>query len=109
MQKERRKTEESTSIRVSTEKLDSLVGVVGELVTIQARLSQTALSHDIPELRFIAEQVERLTGDLHDKTMNIRMLPIGTTFSKFKRVVRDLSRELGKEIELRHTGRRDRT
>jgi two-component system chemotaxis sensor kinase CheA len=100
LQRERRKNEESTSIRVSTDKLDSLVSVVGELVTLQARLSQTALTHDIPELRFIAEQVERLTGDLHDKTMNIRMLPIGTTFSKFKRVVRDLSRELGKEIDL---------
>jgi two-component system, chemotaxis family, sensor kinase CheA len=100
LQKERRKTEESTSIRVSTQKLDGLVRVVGELVTMQARLSQTAQSHDIPEFRFIAEQVERLTGELHDKTMNIRMLPIGTTFSKFKRVVRDLSRELGKEIDL---------
>jgi len=100
LQKECKRAEESTSIRVSTEKLDSLVGVVGELVTIQARLSQTALSHEIPELRFIAEQVERLTGELHDKTMNIRMLPIGTTFSKFKRVVRDLSQELGKEIDL---------
>ncbi len=97
---ERQKAEESASIRVSTEKLDSLVDLVGELVTVQARLSQTALTHDIPEIRSVAEQVERLSAELHDKTMDIRMLPIGTTFSKFRRVVRGLSQELGKEIEL---------
>jgi two-component system chemotaxis sensor kinase CheA len=73
---------------------------VGELVTIQARLSQTALSTQHVELSAIAEEVERLTASLRDTTMNIRMLPIGTTFSKFKRLVRDLSLELGKEIEL---------
>ena len=47
-----------------------------------------------------------LTAELRDNTMSIRMLPIGTTFSKFKRLVRDLSAELGKEIELYHRGRR---
>jgi two-component system chemotaxis sensor kinase CheA len=104
LQKERQKAEDSSSIRVSTDKLDSLVDVVGELVSVQARLSQTALSHSIPELQSIAEQVERLTANLHDKTMDMRMLPIGTTFSKFKRVVRDLSQELGKEIELTTEG-----
>jgi two-component system chemotaxis sensor kinase CheA len=58
----------------------------------------------IPEFLSIAEEVERLTVSLRDNTMSIRMLPIGTTFSKFKRAVRDLSAELGKEIELTTEG-----
>ena len=94
----------TSSIRVATSRLDTLVNLVGELVTVQARLSQTALQHGIPQFLSIAEEVERLTVSLRDNTMSIRMLPIGTTFSKFKRVVRDLSAELGKEIELTTEG-----
>jgi two-component system chemotaxis sensor kinase CheA len=85
---------------VPAEKLDSLVNLVGELVTVQARLTQTAsVLHD-NELAAIAEEVERLTGELRDNTLNIRMLPIGTTFGRFKRLVRDLSNDLDKRIEL---------
>ena len=103
--RERRRTAEtSSSIRVATSKLDSLVDLVGELVTVQARLTQTALTSGAPVLLSIAEEVERLTASLRDNTMNIRMLPIGTTFSKFTRLVRDLSTELGKEIELTTDG-----
>jgi two-component system chemotaxis sensor kinase CheA len=94
----------ASSIRVATAKLDSLVDLVGELVTVQARLTQTARDADLPLLASIAEEVERLTASLRDTTMNIRMLPIGTTFSKFQRLVRDLSSELGKEIELTTDG-----
>jgi two-component system chemotaxis sensor kinase CheA len=104
MREQRQGADSTSSIRVATGKLDSLVNLVGELVTVQARLSQTALSRGIPELLSIAEEVERLTGSLRENTMNIRMLPIGTTFSKFKRLVRDLSSELGKEIELTTDG-----
>ncbi|OPY77463.1 MAG: Chemotaxis protein CheA [Syntrophorhabdus sp. PtaU1.Bin058] len=101
----KRQTEETSSgIRVAAEKLDSLVNLVGELVTVQARLSQTAslLNHTV--LTAVAEEVERLTGELRDNTLNIRMLPIGTTFGRFRRLVRDLSRELGKEIEMTTEG-----
>ena len=99
--REKRKVEEAvSSIRVSAEKLDKLVDLVGELVTIQARLTEKAASGKDPELLFVAEEVERLTNELRDNTMSIRMLPIGSTFSRFKRLVRDLSQELGKEIEL---------
>ena len=73
-------------------------------MTIQARLTQTAAGRQDAELDSIAEEVERLTAELRDNTLNIRMLPIGTTFSKFKRLVRDLSNELGKEIELNTDG-----
>ena len=95
---------DAASIRVPADRLDRLVDLVGEMVTIQSRLSQTALGREDAELISIAEEVERLTAELRDNTLNIRMLPIGTTFSKFKRLVRDLSQELGKEIELTTTG-----
>ncbi|MFC1523556.1 chemotaxis protein CheW [Thermodesulfobacteriota bacterium] len=94
----------ASSIRVEAEKLDGLVDLVGELVTVQARLSRKASISLDPELVAISEEVERLTGDLRDNTMSIRMLPIGTTFSKFLRLVRDLSRDLGKNITLTTTG-----
>lgn len=95
---------DAASIRVPADRLDRLVDLVGEMVTIQSRLSQTALGREDAELISIAEEVERLTAELRDNTLNIRMLPIGTTFSKFKRLVRDLSQELGKEIELTTAG-----
>jgi two-component system chemotaxis sensor kinase CheA len=95
-----RKRTQTTSIRVAAEKLDTLVDLVGELVTVQASLSQKASTQEDPELVSISEEVERLTAELRDNTMGIRMLPIGTTFSKFKRLVRDLSGELGKEVSL---------
>jgi two-component system chemotaxis sensor kinase CheA len=100
LRKEYLKAEETASIRVSTEKLDSLADLVGELVTVQAQLSRTAADSNIPEFRAIAEQVERLSGSLHDRTMSIRMVPFETMFGRFKRLVHDLSRETGKEIEL---------
>ena len=90
----------ASSIRVAAEKLDTLVDLVGELVTTQARLSQFSLTQGNQDLMSIAEEVERLTAELRDNTMSIRMMPIGTTFSNLKRLVRDLSAELGKEIEL---------
>lgn len=100
LRRERQGRETATSIRVPAEKLDELVNLVGEQVTVQARLSQLAASLKIPALTLIAEEVDRLTADLRDTTLNIRMLPIGTTFAKFLRLVRDLSAELGKEIDL---------
>jgi two-component system chemotaxis sensor kinase CheA len=105
-QKEQQKEQADTasSIRVASDKLDSLVNLVGEMVTVQARLSQVSAYKNDPDLLSIAEEVERLTGELRDQTMSIRMMPIGTTFSKFKRLVRDLSKELGKEIELSTEG-----
>ena len=88
------------SVRVSSDKLDNLVDLVGELVTLQARLSQTAASIRDGQLLSIAETCERLTSELRDSTMSMRMLPIGTTFSKFRRLVRDLCNDLGKDADL---------
>jgi len=102
--KRRQEAAAASSIRVAAEKLDTLVDLVGELVTVQASLSQKASLQEDPELTSIAEQVEQLTGELRDNTMNIRMLPIRTIFSKFKRLVRDLSTELGKEVVMATEG-----
>jgi two-component system chemotaxis sensor kinase CheA len=95
---------QTASVRVPAEKLDQLVDLVGELVTVQARLSQKAALQGDPDLVAIAEDVESLTGGLRDNAMSIRMLQIGTTFASFKRLVRDLSNELGKSIELTTSG-----
>ena len=89
----------ASSIRVQSDKLDALVDLVGELVTLQARLTQT-VSGMGGEVSTISENFERLVGELRDHTMSIRMLPISTSFSRFRRLVRDLSRELGKDVEL---------
>jgi two-component system chemotaxis sensor kinase CheA len=89
-----------SSIRVASDKLDALVDLVGELVTLQARLTRTSQDLRDGSLSSISEQYERLISQLRDNTMSIRMLPIGSTFNKFRRVVRDLSLELGKEAEL---------
>lgn len=97
-------TESVSSIRVAADKLDELVNLVGELVTVQARLSQLASSSFDQNIVSVSEEVERITWSLRDSALNIRMLPIGTTFSKFKRMVRDLSKELGKEVELTTEG-----
>lgn len=101
---ERQVQEAASSIRVPADKLDILVNLVGELVTVQARLSQMSSGKRDASLESIAEEVERLTGELRDNALNIRMLPIGSTFSKFKRLVRDLSGELKKEIEMSTEG-----
>jgi len=100
----RQQEEAASSIRVPADKLDTLVNLVGELVTVQARLTQMASQFNNAELVSIAEEVERLTGDLRDNTLNIRMLPIGTTFGRFKRLVRDLSQQLGREVEMTTEG-----
>ena len=93
-----------SSIRVPSSKLDELVNLVGELVTVQARLTQMANDGEDGQLKFLAEEVERLSAELRDNTMNIRMVPIGSTFSKFRRLVRDLSSDLGREVVLTTVG-----
>ena len=96
----RQAASEFSSIRVPSQRLDILADLVGEMVSVQARLTSAASVRADAELTTIAEQVERLTSELRHNTMIIRMLPIGTLFNKFKRLVRDLSRDLGKEVEM---------
>ena len=98
------KAEEIASIRVSATKLDDMVDLVGQLVIVQARLKQIESELHNPLLTSVSEEIERLSGDLRERTLSLRMLPIGSTFNRFRRLVRDLSSELGKEIELKTHG-----
>jgi two-component system chemotaxis sensor kinase CheA len=96
-----RKTQtKESSVRVPAAKLDRLVALVGELVTNQARLAQVASRFDSPELAFPVEEIERLVAELRDDVLGIRMMQIGTIFGRFRRLVHDLSTELGKEVDL---------
>lgn len=88
-----------TSLRVPAERLDSLMDRVGELVIAQARLSQLASISTDQNLKSVAEDMERLSASLRDTTMGIRMVPIGSLFGRFRRLVHDLSHDLGKEID----------
>uniref|UniRef100_Q47I49 Chemotaxis protein CheA n=1 Tax=Dechloromonas aromatica (strain RCB) TaxID=159087 RepID=Q47I49_DECAR len=96
-----------SSIRVSIEKVDQLINLVGELVITQAMLLQTAtqMQESAPE-RLVngLAQLERNTRDLQESVMSIRMMPISFVFSRFPRVVRDLSGKLGKQVELKTSG-----
>lgn len=94
------RVEKASSLRVPADKLDTLVDLVGELVIVQAQIRQAVEAGGDPVLRGLAEHLERLGESLRDSTLSIRMLPIGATFSRFRRLVRDLAVELGKEIEL---------
>ncbi len=94
----------SSSVRVPSDRLDKLINLVGELVITQASLTQVAADIDHTDLDGPVEDIQRLTGELRDNVLNIRMMPIGATFSKFRRLVRDLSSELGKEIKLNTSG-----
>jgi two-component system chemotaxis sensor kinase CheA len=92
------------TVRVPSSKLDALINLVGELVTNQARLSEIAGTIGNMDLATPIEEADRLTAELRDLVLNVRMMPIGTTFSRFKRLVRDLASELGKEIDLATEG-----
>ena len=93
-----------SSIRVPAERLDEMMDRVGELVIAQSRLKQITKSSDDPQIQSVVEEIERLARELQDTTMGVRMVPIGSIFSRFRRLVHDLSRDLGKEIDLVTTG-----
>jgi two-component system chemotaxis sensor kinase CheA len=98
---------ETSSIRVGVEKVDQLINLVGELVITQAMLLQCAEQmHGVAPERLVQglAQLERNTRDLQESVMSIRMLPISFVFSRFPRVVRDLSSKLGKQVELKMFG-----
>ena len=95
---------ETSTIRVPAERLDEMMDRVGELVIAQARLSQLASKEGAGGAKGVAEEIERLTSALRDAMMGIRMVPIGSLFGRFRRLVHDLSRDLGKEIDLTTAG-----
>ena len=94
------KPDNATSLRVPAAKLDQFVDLVGELVTVQARLVEIAAGRDDPDVTAVSEEIERLTAALRENSMSIRMLPIRATFERFRRLVHDLARDLHKNVEL---------
>jgi two-component system chemotaxis sensor kinase CheA len=90
----------TVSLRVPAARLDQLVNLVGELVTVQARLSEIAARSEDAAVESVAEEIERLTAALRENSMNLRMMPIRGTFERFRRLVHDLARDLGKNVEL---------
>jgi two-component system, chemotaxis family, sensor kinase CheA len=97
---EARAAKTADSIRVPAERLDDLMDRIGELVIAQSRLTQVASASADTAVKSVAEEIERLTFELRETTMSVRMVPIGSLFGRFRRLVHDLSRELGKEINL---------
>ena len=98
---------EANSIRVSIEKIDELMNTVGEIVITQSMLMQFTLGTEAPRLDMLRAgltQLERNVRELQESVMRVRMLPISFTFSRFPRLVRDLSLRLNKKIELKMTG-----
>ena len=88
-----------SSIRVSSGKLDELMNLVSELVTTQASLSLFSERSDSPELAVIAENIEKITRRLRDTAFGICLVPVESLLTRFQRLVRDLSMELGKHVE----------
>jgi two-component system, chemotaxis family, sensor kinase CheA len=93
-----------TSIRVSSDKIDQLMNLVSELVITQASLSLYADSMQTADLQPIAESVQKLTRQLRDNAFSISLIPLESMITRFQRLVRDLSEELGKEISFTATG-----
>ena len=88
------------SVRVDIEKLDTLMNLVGELVTNKVRLEQIGMTHRLTELTETLEQMDRVTSDLQSVVMKVRMVPVSQVFNRFPRMVRDLAKELNKDINL---------
>ncbi|MHC1789713.1 chemotaxis protein CheA [Solidesulfovibrio sp.] len=89
----------AATLRVDAARLDSVVSMVGELVILQSRLRQAVKAKNIDAAVEIDEDLERLTDTLRDVALGLRMLPIGTVFSQFARLTRDLAGSLGKDVE----------
>jgi two-component system chemotaxis sensor kinase CheA len=95
------------SIRVDITKIDGLINMVGELVITQSMLSMLGEDFSMDKLERLNDglsQLERHTRELQESVMQVRMLPISFTFSRFPRLVHDLSSKLGKKIELKMSG-----
>jgi len=100
-------SETGSSIRVNVDKVDSLLNLVGELVITQSMLGRFKKEfkvNDLADLRDGLAQLESNTRELQESAMQIRMLPIKVAFSRFTRLVRDLSRNLGKKVRLELKG-----
>lgn len=98
------KQEGLTTIRVSATKLDKMLNLISELVTVQARLEHISRSVRNTALTGIMEDYQKLSRQLRENALDMRLIPIYNMITRFKRLVRDLSKELNKEVKLITTG-----
>ena len=96
----KQKVHHSQSVRVDIEKLDNLMNLMGELVINKVRLEQIGQTHRLADLTETLEQMDRVTTDLQNIVMKVRMVPVSSVFNRFPRMVRDIAKELNKEINL---------
>ncbi|WP_374594788.1 chemotaxis protein CheA [Aquabacterium sp.] len=99
-----RRAEDTRFIRVQADKLDRLIDLIGELVIASSGSQLAAENEDLPACYEAAMRVRSLVEQARDGAMSLRMVPIGETFARFHRVVRDVSKSLGKDVELQITG-----
>lgn len=103
--KKKKPESDTGTIRVQSDKLDEMLDLVGELVTIEARLRDTARKHDSNgEISSVTEQYSRILDELRGTAMRMRMIPISTSLGSLKRMVRDLAIELEKKIDFKVEG-----
>ncbi|WP_416196357.1 chemotaxis protein CheA [Selenomonas sp.] len=95
-----KKVHHSQSVRVDIEKLDTLMNLMGELVINKVRLEQIGQTHRLADFTETLEQMDRVTTDLQNIVMKVRMVPVSSVFNRFPRMVRDIAKELNKEINL---------
>jgi two-component system, chemotaxis family, sensor kinase CheA len=95
----------SRHIRVDLRRLDGLMDLIGELVTARGRLNQLAAERRDPAIDDVAIQVSRLSADLQSEIIQARMTPVWQVFDRFPRLVRDLARELGRQVAFRVEGK----
>jgi two-component system chemotaxis sensor kinase CheA len=92
------------SIRIEMDQLDHFMNLIGELVISKGRLAQISQDHKLEDLTETIDTIDRLTTELQDKIMQIRMIPMKHIFDRFPRMIRDLARNSGKKVNLRIAG-----
>jgi two-component system, chemotaxis family, sensor kinase CheA len=102
--RDRRPVEETRFVKVRADKLDHLIDLIGELVIAGSGAQMVATQENSPTFLEATQRVADLVQATRDGALSLRMVPVGETFSRFQRVVRDISKQLGKEIELVVTG-----
>ena len=99
-----KKTKTGKTVRVDIDRLDVLLNLVSELIIQKTRLEDLQGIERTQQYVEAIEYLERITTNLHDAVMKVRMVPVETVFNRFPRMIRDVSRELGKEVELEMSG-----
>ncbi len=94
----KKKKKITQTVRVDIEKLDTLMNLMGELVIARSRIVETLKKYNIKEVDESLAQLSRITLDLQNIVMKIRMVPIAYVFNRFPRMVRDLAKQMGKEV-----------